>query len=214
MSRGRGCLLVLLALALQTMNGLNGFYRSTCFRARFSLLARKVHTSREPSPVNPLSKSAKSNIQSIKSSPKSTKSSIKSNIKSSPAASASTKSSVSSVSPARSVKSSYPARAGSIKVETNLGLPKPAPAQAPLSQSEEAFVCLMRDCRQASSLKRLLQAVQQHAQAECLTQNMTLVALKTLQRMNRTEVGPQLLPYWEQSVLRAQAQAQAGVWCC
>jgi hypothetical protein len=137
MSRGRGCLLLLLALALlylQTMNGfhrMSGFYRSTSFRARVSLLARKVHTSREPSHVNPLSKSAKSNTKSIKT--------IKSNIRSSPTASTSIG--------VRSVKSSYPARAG-IKKETNLGMPKPHPAQAPLSQSEEEFVCAMRDCRQ------------------------------------------------------------------
>lgn len=65
---------------------------------------------------------------------------------------------------------------------------------------EEDFLKSMKDFRKEASPRKLLRNIETMSNAGEFTPNMTFIALRTLQRMNRIDLSVNLLPYWKKSV--------------
>jgi len=66
--------------------------------------------------------------------------------------------------------------------------------------SESSFVSKMKEFKQISSPKKVLKWVVDYSNAGQLSQNMVLLALKTLIRINNSEICPTLYPHWLKSI--------------
>lgn len=65
---------------------------------------------------------------------------------------------------------------------------------------DASFKLQMREFRKANAPKKLLKAVEELSQLNKLDQNMTIHAFRTLQRMNRSDLCPELFPLWQHAV--------------
>jgi len=80
------------------------------------------------------------------------------------------------------------------------------------SVKDDGFRTIIREAKKNNSPKKLMKFAQQWSAEGRLTQNMTVTTIKTLQRMNRTEMSFDLIPYWEKSVDTEESfDIQSGV---
>jgi hypothetical protein len=74
-------------------------------------------------------------------------------------------------------------------------------AQAmPMNYSESSFVSKMKEFKQISSPKKVLKLVIDYSNAGHLSQNMYLLSLKTLIRINNSDLCPTIYPHWIKSI--------------
>eukprot|EP01041_Mallomonas_annulata_P003483 gene3483-6929_t len=70
---------------------------------------------------------------------------------------------------------------------------------------DDSFRNLIRDAKKNNSPKKLVKIVQQLSIDGKLNQNMTVTAVKTLQRMNRTDLCFELVPLWQDAVKKDES---------
>ena len=71
------------------------------------------------------------------------------------------------------------------------------PAVSPI---ELAFTTKMKELRKQKSPKSVIKAVEESCKFGNLTPSMSFMAMKTLTNMNRTDLLPNMIPFWQQSV--------------
>jgi len=70
----------------------------------------------------------------------------------------------------------------------------------PMNYSESSFVSKMKEFKQISSPKKVLKWVIDYSNAGYLSQNMYLLSLKTLIRINNSDLCPTIYPHWIKSI--------------
>ena len=85
--------------------------------------------------------------------------------------------------------------------------PQPvAPEEKDEEFPDDGFRSKMREFRKSNAPKKLVKAVQELSAEGLLDQNMTVYAFRTLQRMNRSDLCPELVPSWLQAVSQTPLQ--------
>jgi hypothetical protein len=83
-------------------------------------------------------------------------------------------------------------------------------ASEPLVAVSEEFRVAIKDLRKINAPKKILRLVSDHAAAGTITQNMTVHAFRTLQRMNRSDLSLEMVPIWHQAVDIAHTGASSA----
>lgn len=74
---------------------------------------------------------------------------------------------------------------------------------ASLLAVDDEFKISMKEFRKADASRKLLKYVEERSTAKTLDQFMAVYAFRTLQRMNRNDLCPEVLPHWHSAIDRA-----------